>query len=85
MKFTPGNQQAVIEKILCSYGSVDRLDAICLGLRFHVGAEVITEDVRSASEALKREALAQERAAREAHERAAELALAREILKRGGV
>jgi hypothetical protein len=38
---------------------------------------VITEDVRSASEALKREALAQERAA--------ELALAREILKRGGV
>jgi hypothetical protein len=47
------------------------------------GAEVITEDVRIASEALKREALAQERAAREAQERALELALAREILKRG--
>jgi hypothetical protein len=70
---TEQNRQTTIKEILCTYGSVDRLDVICLGVRFHVGAEVIAEDVRSASEALKRGALVQERAAVLAHERAAEL------------
>ena len=78
-------RQAVIKGILRTYGSVDRLDAICLGVRFHVNAETIAQDVQSAREALKREALAEERAAREAEQRRAELMLAREILKRGGV
>jgi hypothetical protein len=49
-----------------------------------VGSEVITEDVRNAGEALKREAVAQQRATQLAHERAAELELARKILKSGG-
>jgi hypothetical protein len=49
-----------------------------------VSPEVTAEDVRTASEALKTEALAQKRVAALAQERAAELALAREILKRGG-
>jgi len=78
------NRQAVIKEILCTYGSVDRVDAICLGVRFHVGPEVITEDVRRAREALKTEAAVQERAVALERERRAELTLAREILKRGG-
>jgi hypothetical protein len=61
-----------------------RVDIICLGVRFRVGPEVIAEDVTSAREALKREAAAQERVARETRERQSELELAREILKRGG-
>jgi hypothetical protein len=44
---------------------------------------VIAEGVRCAGETLQQEVLAQKRVAREAQERAAELALAREILKRG--
>jgi hypothetical protein len=79
------SRQEVIRDILRTYGTLDRVDVICLGVRFHVGAEVITEDVTSAKEALKQEAAVQQRGAREAQERAAELALAREILKRGGV
>lgn len=63
----------------------NRLDAICFGVRFHVGTEVIAEEVQSAREGLKRETVAQEQAAQLASGRAAELALAREILKRGGV
>jgi hypothetical protein len=85
MKGKPEQQrQAVIKEILSTHGSVDRLDAICLGVRFHVGAEVIAEDVRRAGEVLKQEALGQQHAAREAQERTAELALARKILKSGG-
>jgi hypothetical protein len=78
-------RQAVILEILGTYGSVDELDIRCLGVRFHVGPEVITEDVRAASEALERQRLEQKCAARLEQERAAELTLAREILKRGGV
>jgi hypothetical protein len=78
------NRQAVIKEILCTYGSIDRLDVICFGVRFHVGESVITEDIRSASEALKREALEQEHGTELAQERAAELELARQILKGGG-
>ena len=77
-------RQAAIKEILPTYGSVDRLDTICLGVRFRVGPEVITEDVQRAGEALKREALVQQHGAELAQERAAELAVAREILKRGG-
>jgi len=39
-----------------------------LAMRFHVGLEVITEDVRSASEALKQQALAEKRASQLAQE-----------------
>ena len=78
------SRQEVIKGILRTYGGIDRVDAICLGVRFKVGPEVITQDVRSAGEALKREALEQERMAALTRERQSELALAREILKRGG-
>jgi len=71
------SRQEVIQEILRTYGSVDRVDVICLGVRFHVGPEVITRDVANARETLKQEGVTRERAA--------ELALAREILKRGGV
>jgi hypothetical protein len=78
-------RQAANKAILRTYGSVDRVDAICLGARFHVAPEVIAEDVRNVSEALRRELLVQERAAKEVCERQAELTLARKILRDGGV
>jgi hypothetical protein len=78
-------RQETIQRILTVYGTIDTLDIRCLEVRFHVGPEVITEDVRMASEALERQRVAQERAVRLKQERAAELTLAREILKRGGV
>jgi hypothetical protein len=78
-------RQEVIQEILRGYGSLDRIDAICLGVRFKCSPEAITEDVRNAQEALKHEASAQQHAARETQERVAELALARKILKSGGV
>jgi hypothetical protein len=45
---------------------------------------VITEDVRNVSEALKQQAIAQERRAREAQERNAELALAQKDFETRG-
>jgi hypothetical protein len=52
-------------------------------MRFHVGLEVITEDVRSASEALKQQALAEERATQLAQERAADGARPEDTQKQG--
>jgi hypothetical protein len=78
-------RQAVIQQILGNYGELDHIDVICLGARFKTGVEVIIEDVQKASKALEQQKLAQERAARLDQERATELRLAREILKRGGV
>ena len=77
-------RQEVIARILRGYGSLDRVDIVCLATRFRIGPEVIREDIRIAGETLKRETLAQQRAAREAQERERELALARKILKAGG-
>jgi hypothetical protein len=77
-------RQEVIQDILRTYGSVDHVDAICLGVRFHVDAETITEDIRRAKEALKAEAIAQQRAARLERERKAELERDRRIFRSGG-
>jgi hypothetical protein len=68
-----------------SYGGLDRLDCVCLGVRFKCSLETIIQDFARADEALKAERQAEKRAAVLAQERATELALAREILKRGGV
>jgi hypothetical protein len=84
MKGKQQQRREVIVQILRGYGSLDRVDTVCLASRFRVDVGTITEDVRCASEALKRETLAEQRAAREAQERVAELALARRILKSGG-
>ena len=76
-------RQEVIARILRGYGSIDRVDTLCLGVRFKVAPEVITQDVANVSEALKREVVAQERAAQLAQERTAELALVQKILRSG--
>jgi hypothetical protein len=52
-------RQEVIARILRGYGSIDRVDTLCLGVRFKVAPEVITQDVANVSEALKREVVAQ--------------------------
>ena len=77
-------RQEVIRDILRVHGSVDHVDALCLGVRFGVRPEVITEEVASVSEALKREAMAKARDTQRAQERSAELALAQKILRSGG-
>ena len=76
------NRQEVIKRILRTHGSVDRVDTVCLSVRFKCSPEVITEDVRSAGETLKQEALAQKRAAQLAEQRRAELEVARKILRK---
>jgi hypothetical protein len=68
MQMKGKSRQEVVREILHIYGNVDRLDTICLGVQFKCSPEVITEDVRRAGEALKREALAQERAVRDEQE-----------------
>ena len=84
MQMKGKSRQEVVREILRTYGNVDRIDTICLGVRFRVKPEVITEDARRAGDALKTEAATQQRAATSAQERAAELAIARRILKSGG-
>jgi hypothetical protein len=91
MQMKGKSRQEVIKGILRTYGQGDLVDALCLGVRFHVEPEVISEDVRRAGEALQREAsaqqreaLAQQRATALDRERAAELEVARRILKTGG-
>jgi hypothetical protein len=79
---TEQNRQEVIKEILCRYGSVDQLDVVCLTVRFHVGPEVIAEDIRRAEEALQQQAAAEQREALAQQERQAELARARQILRR---
>jgi hypothetical protein len=83
MKNKSQERQMVIQEILGTYGGVDDLDIRCLAVRFKVDAEVVTGDVRKASEALERQRLEQERVVELERERAAELAVARRILKRG--
>jgi hypothetical protein len=80
MQMKGKSRQEVIKGILRTYGTLDHVDAICLGVWFGVRPEVITEEVASVSEALKREAMAKARDT----QRAAELALARKILRSGG-
>jgi hypothetical protein len=76
-------RQEVIQQILRTYGAVDRLDVVCLTVRFHVGPEVIAEDIRRAEQALQQQAVAQQREALAREERQAELARARQILRGG--
>jgi hypothetical protein len=71
----------VIKEILSTYGSVDRLDVVCLTVRFNVGPEVIAEDIRRAEQALQQQALAQQREAQAQQERQIELMKARQILR----
>jgi hypothetical protein len=73
-----------MQKSPLTYGGIDCLDAICLGVRFKCSPQTIIEDFRCADEALKAERQAQKRAAELAQECTAELALARRILKSGG-
>jgi hypothetical protein len=82
MQMKGKSRQEVVREILRTYGNVDHVDAICLGVRFKCSPEVITEDVRSAGETLKQEALAQKRAAQLAEQRRAELEVARKILRK---
>jgi hypothetical protein len=81
MKGKSEQRQAVIKEILSTYGSVDRLDVVCLTVRFHVGPEVIAEDIRRAEQALQQQALAQQREAQAQQERQIELMKARQILR----
>jgi hypothetical protein len=74
-------RQVVIKEILRRYGSLDRFDTVCLGVRFGVRPEVIAEDVRTVSETFERERSAQQQAALLDEQRAAELERARRILR----
>ena len=73
-------RQKVIQSILRTYGAIDRIDVCCLALRFHVDTQAIVEDVRSAGQSLKQQALELQREARAQEERRAELTKARQIL-----
>jgi hypothetical protein len=82
---TEQNRQVIIKEIVRTYGGIDRLDCACLAVRFKCSPQVIIEDYARADEALKAEQQEQQRAAALEKERAAELAVARKILKSGGV
>jgi|SRR6516162_6013915 hypothetical protein len=55
------NRQEVIKRILRTHGSVDRVDTVCLSVRFKCSPEVIAEDVPTIRESLKQEVLVQQR------------------------
>jgi transcriptional antiterminator len=74
-------RQQIIRGILSTHGSIDYLDSKCLAVRFRVSPETILEDIQRVREKLAEEARAQKRAAVLARERAAELALARRIMR----
>jgi hypothetical protein len=82
MKGKSEQRQAAIQQILSSYGAIDDIDIVCLGVRFHVGPEVIAEDIRRAQKALQQQAAAQQREVQARAERQAELERARQILRR---
>jgi hypothetical protein len=85
MKDKSEQRLEVIKEILSKHGSLDSIDAKCLGVRFGVKLTVIGEDIRTASEMLQQEASARAREAELARERQIEsereLQIARAILK----
>jgi hypothetical protein len=77
-------RQAAIKEILRTYGSIDHVDVICLGVRFKCTPEVIVEDIASLQESQKREALVQQHVLEMEQARQAEMRIARRILRSGG-
>jgi len=55
-------RQEVIKSILGAYGAIDHLDCMCLGVRFKVGPEVISEDIRQVRAKQEEEVRVQKRA-----------------------